>query len=108
MKDKRLLLDLLEADNEFEAIGILAQRGLFNDANAHRWVELGKMPNNQSVVHAQQSSPAAALVEKFTNGLDAILMRHCKARDINPRSVSAPQTMSIAVSRWIGDLSEKS
>ena len=48
------------------------------------------MPNNQSVVHAQQTTAAAALVEKFTNGLDAILMRHCKAAGIDPRGSQAP------------------
>jgi hypothetical protein len=70
-------------------------------------VALGKMPNNQSVVHAQQSTPAAALVEKFTNGLDAILLRKCKAEKIDPRSVAAPQNMRRAVEKWYGDLSEK-
>jgi hypothetical protein len=67
------------------------------------------MPNNQSVVHAQQSSAAAALVEKFTNGLDAILLRRCKADGIDPRnSAAAPRNMSKAVRRWFGELSEKS
>ena len=79
MIDKQLLLELLEAEYEDDAIGLLSKRGLFEEANRERWVALGKMPNNQSVVHAQQSNAAAALVEKFTNGLDAILLRHCKA-----------------------------
>ena len=52
-------------------------------------------------------APAAALVEKFTNGLDAILLRRCKAAGIDPRSIAAPQTMSKAVQNWFGDLSEK-
>jgi hypothetical protein len=65
------------------------------------------MPNNQSVVHAQQSNQAAALVEKFTNGIDAILLRYCKAAKIDPRDPTAPQRMGSAVQKFFGDLSEK-
>lgn len=65
------------------------------------------MANNQSVVHNQQSTAAAALVEKFTNGLDAILLRNCKAAGIDPRGSSAPPTMGKAVQKWFGDLSGK-
>ena len=108
MQDKELLLELLECDFEDDLVTALAKHKLFDEANAKRWVSLGKMPNNQSVVHAQQSSPAAALVEKFTNGLDAILLRHCKADGINPRGLAAPQNMTQAVQKWYGDLSEKS
>ena len=108
MTDKQLLQDLLEAEFEDDAIALLLKRGLFEDVNSKRWIALGNMPNNQSVVHAQQSSPAAALVEKFTNGLDAILLRRCKAQGLNPRSVAAPESMSKAVQKWFGDLNEKS
>src|SRR5258708_3992836 len=107
MQDFELLRELLECEFEDDVIAILSKRGLFEDTSAKRWVSLGNMPNNQSVVHAQQSSPAAALVEKFTNGLDAILLRRCKAEAIDPRGLLAPQTMTKAVQRWYGDLSEK-
>src|ERR1700728_3576123 len=108
MQDKDLLLALLDCEYEVEVMGVLAQRKLFDASNSDRWVPLGKMPNNQSVVHAQQSSPAAALVEKFTNGLDAIPLRRCKAEGIDPRSVAAPDNMPDAVRKWFGDLSDKS
>lgn len=108
MADRQLLLELLEADYEDDVISLLVKRGLFEEVNSKRWIALGGMPNNQSVVHAQQSTPAAALVEKFTNGLDAILLRRCKAAAINPDSVAAPPNMSKAVQKWFGDLGEKS
>jgi hypothetical protein len=108
MLGKQLLLDLLDADYESDAIALLVKRGMFEEGNSKRWVALGNMPNNQSVVHAQQSSPAAALVEKFTNGLDAILLRRCKAQGIDPRSLAAPPTMGKAVQKWFGDLEGKS
>jgi len=105
MQDRQLLLDLLAAETEADALAVLTKRGLLIDAT--RWRKLGSMPNNQSVVHAQQSTAPAALVEKFTNGLDAILMRLCKRAGIDPRGAAAPQGMAKAVETWLGDLSAK-
>jgi hypothetical protein len=108
LNDKELLLELVAADHEDDAIAVLSKRGLFDEANAKRWIPLGNMPNNQSIVHAQQSTASAALVEKFTNGLDAILLRRCKAEGLDPRSLGAPRNMSKAIQKWFGDLSDKS
>jgi hypothetical protein len=105
MQDRKLLDELLDAESELMMLGVLQTRGLLDDPT--RWRALGKMPNNQSIVHAQQSTAAAALIEKFTNGLDAILMRHVKAADIDPRGSAAPQNMGKAVQKFFGDLSEK-
>lgn len=105
MQDEKLLQELLAAEYENDAIWALQSRGLFGDAK--RWIALGNMANNQSVVLNQQSTSAAALVEKFTNGLDALLLRRCKAAGIDPRGGGAPQTMGRAMQDWFGDLSEK-
>jgi hypothetical protein len=107
MRDKDLLLELVECEYADDAAGVLFKRGLFDEGRANRWVPVGKMRNNQSVVQAQMSSPAGALVEKFTNGLDAILLRHCKADGQDPRGAAAPDTMGKAVQRWFGDLNER-
>jgi len=104
MQDKALLNELLAAESEEEVIVALQRRNLLKSPD--RWMYLGKMPNNQSVVQAQQSSPTAALVEKFTNGLDAILLKHCKAAGVDPRGGAAPQTMAAAVEKYFGDLSD--
>lgn len=105
MRDEKLLQELLNAENEVAVLAALNQRGLLKDTT--RWRYLGNMPNNQSIVHNQQSSPGAALVEKFTNGVDAILLRYCRARGIDPRGAKAPESMTHAVAEWFGDLSEK-
>jgi hypothetical protein len=105
MRDRQLLDDLLKAENEPEVLEILKSRGLLSDPT--RWRYLGNMPNNQSIVQAQQSNAAAALVEKVTNGIDAILLRYCKAQGIDPRGLLAPKTMAKAVEAFLGDLSEK-
>ena len=105
MRDEALLSDLLEAENEAAVVAALNSKGLLQATN--RWRYLGNMPNNQSVVLNQQSTPAAALVEKFTNGLDAILLRHCKAKGIDPRSAAAPSTMGKATELFFGDIAER-
>ncbi|GIQ75965.1 hypothetical protein [Bradyrhizobium sp. RD5-C2] len=104
MQDNQLLDEFLAAENEEVALEILTKKGLLNDEK--RWRFLGNMPNNQSVVHAQQSTAAAALVEKVTNAIDAILMRKVRAAGIDPRSPKAPQSMPAAVEKFYGDLSE--
>ncbi|GLR89451.1 hypothetical protein [Bradyrhizobium iriomotense] len=88
MQDKQLLDELLAAETEEAALEILTKKGLLNDEK--RWRFLGDMPNNQSIVHNQQTTAAAALVEKVTNAIDAILMRKVRADGIDPRGPKAP------------------
>ena len=102
MQDKELLTELLEAEDEDAVMAALERRKLLQEQNT-RWKYLGNMPNNQSIVHGQQSTPAAALVEKVTNALDAILLRHCKSMGIDPRSDAAPANMSKASEMFFGD-----
>src|SRR5262245_7044290 len=103
MYDKELLDELLEAETEKAALQALDRRGLLKDPS--RWRPLGKLPNNQSIVLNQQSTAAAALVEKVTNGIDALLLRRCKAAGLDPRAKAAPQSMGKAVQDFYGDLS---
>ncbi|MFZ2651643.1 MAG: hypothetical protein WA210_16215 [Burkholderiaceae bacterium] len=100
MRDTELLQALLASETETDVIKALDALGLLEDKS--RWRYLGNMPNNQSIVLNQQSTPAAALVEKFTNAQDALLMRYCKAAGIDPRSEMAPASMSDAVDQFLG------
>lgn len=52
MQDKELLVSLLECEYEDDVIATLSRLGLFQPKNAKRWVALGNMANNQSVVRA--------------------------------------------------------
>ena len=105
MQNTSLLQDLLAVENEQGALAALEKRGLLmNDAN---WRYVGGLPNNESIVLAQQSSPIAALVEKYTNALDAILLRCCKTDGIDPRGAGAPQTMADAIEQFFGNLDTK-
>ena len=49
------------------------------------------------IVRNQQSSPIAALVEKVTNSMDAILTKKCLEQGIKPDSKEAPQSMDEAI-----------
>lgn len=59
MRDEQLLHELLNAENETSVLESLKKRGLLSDPI--RWEYLGNMPNNQSIVHNQQSTAAAAM-----------------------------------------------
>ena len=108
MRDETLLNELLQADTELEALALLDTRDLLDPKNFKpRWRYLGGLPNNQAVVLTQQSFPGSALVEKYTNSVDSILLRRCKAAGIDPRSAGAPQNMQDAVEKFFGDLDEK-
>ena len=104
MQDSQLLMELLAAETEEAALEILTKKGLLNDEK--RWRFLGGMPNNQSIVHNQQTTAAAALVEKVTNAIDAILMRKVRAAGIDPRGPKAPQNMPDAIDKFYGDLTD--
>jgi hypothetical protein len=61
------------------------------------WLPLGDNENNFGVIENQQASPIAALIEKITNSIDAILMRRCLEAGIDPKSSAAPDSMHRAV-----------
>lgn len=69
------------------------------------WKPLGDNYNNYGIVKNQQSSPIAALVEKITNSIDAILTKKCFEYGIEPKSSQAPESMDIAVKAFFPDSS---
>lgn len=61
------------------------------------WWPLGGNENNFGVIENQQASPVAALIEKLTNSIDAILMRRCLEAGIDPKGKNAPGSMHSAI-----------
>lgn len=95
MDAKKLFFELYNASSEEEVEKVFSKNpSIFN--NSANWRPLGGNENNFGVIENQQSSPIAALIEKVTNSIDAILMRKCYENDIDPRSHEAPQTMEEA------------
>ena len=60
------------------------------------WYPLGEDENYFAVIENQQSAPIAALIEKITNSIDAVLMKKCLQAGIDPKSNQAPHSMEEA------------
>ncbi len=101
MNIERLFWDLYKAQTELEVDKVLKQHGL--DANPNYWRPYGQNESNFGVVENQQSSPIPALIEKITNGIDAILMRACIEHGIDPRSEEAPRSINEALDCFFPD-----
>lgn len=67
---------------------------IFKDSN---WEPLGQNKSNYGVVKNQQSNPIAALIEKTTNSIDALLTKKCWEVGIDPKSDIAPKSMDEAI-----------
>lgn len=61
------------------------------------WRPLGNNPSNYSIVKNQQANPIAALIEKITNSIDAILTKKCLEAGIDPKSKDAPRSIKEAI-----------
>lgn len=102
-KREELFWQLYNCKNEREVDRLIKQRTeLFAPAN---WYplgpNLGENQSNFSIVENQQSNPVAALVEKLTNAIDAILVRRCYELGIQPESKGdAPDSIENAVQRF--------
>lgn len=92
---------LLKAESEEAVTAALAECG-FDDFSDDHWVPYGEKDNNFGIVGAQQADPLAALVEKLVNSVDAVLMRECHVRGINPEGPEAPQSMREAAEKFLG------
>lgn len=96
----QLCKDLLKADTENQVIAILTDHQFWNDNS--KWRTFDDNENNYSTIGAQQADPVAALVEKLINSIDAVLLRECRLRGVDPESNQAPQTMEIALEEYFG------
>jgi hypothetical protein len=95
-----LCLELTEAESEQDVIGILNNYGLWDDDSY--WTDYGHDENNVAIIGNQTSNPEAALVEKFTNSIDAILIKEAKLRGIDPKGKTAPQSIDEAMNLFYG------
>ena len=93
---KSLFLELLHAKSEEQVHTILKKHPL--TSNPQNWVPYGDSLGNYSSFDNQMTTAEAALIEKLTNSIDAILTRQCLIKGINPSSKKAPQSMQEALS----------
>ena len=95
-KDLFLSLYSAKTENEVDTI-LLKYPQVFESEN---WHPLGGIENNFGVIENQQSNPIAALIEKITNSIDAVLMKKCMEFGIDPKSDKAPQSMDQAKTQF--------
>lgn len=100
MDIKQLALALAGCENEVEVISLLEAEGLW-DSPAN-WRSFGDNDNNWSTIGNQQSEADAALVEKIVNSVDALLMKECMIRGIEPTSDEAPRSIASALETFFG------
>jgi hypothetical protein len=60
------------------------------------WFPIGGNDSNYGIIENQQSNPIAALVEKVTNSIDAILTKKCLENGVQPEATNAPKSMEEA------------
>lgn len=94
----QLCNSLLKADSEYQVVSILKEHHYWDDNS--KWRTFDDNENNFSTIGAQQADPVAALVEKLVNSIDAVLLRECRLRSIDPESNRAPQTMEDALEEY--------
>jgi len=101
VQTKELFFKLYQAQNETDLQKVIDSIKLFHDQS--NWYPLGGTENNFGTIENQQASAIGALIEKFTNSIDATLMKKCYEVGIDPRSSIAPKTMQEAVERFYGE-----
>ncbi len=101
MSAQELCLRLVRAESEEEAIRILDETGYWN--NERLWRAYGDQENNWGTIGGQQELAEAALVEKITNSVDAMLMSGCLEKGIDPEDENeAPASAGQAAELFFG------
>lgn len=108
MNYKKLLFKLINAQDEKEVESIISSHPILSkDKN---WKPYGGREGNFSQILNQQSDTIPALVEKPINSIDALLIKECKLKGINPESPTAPNSIQKAIEKFFrikgGDFSE--
>lgn len=100
MDAERLAVQLVQAETENDVISLLKAEHYWD--NYDHWHPFGDNENNFSTIGNQQNKPDAALVEKLINSVDAMLMKECMKKGIEPSSASAPNSMYEALKQFYG------
>jgi len=98
--NKEILIKLVKATTQEELSSLINNHEFFRNCE---WRYYGNQENNAGTIKAQSPDPVGALVEKITNGIDALLTRMCWDRGIDPTSLQAPQSQKEAVRKFFGD-----
>lgn len=93
--------ELLAAESEADVQAIVESRSELSDPR--NWLPLDGRETNYNVTTNQQASGPKAATELMTNMVDAMLLKACRLKGIDPRDTrKAPQTMHEAVEKFFG------
>lgn len=92
---KALFQSLYNCKTEADIDKLILEESKLSDAK--NWFPIGESESNFSIIENQQSNPIAALVEKVTNSIDAILMKKCLETGLDPKGKAAPKSMDEAI-----------
>ncbi len=95
---EKILLGLLNAETEEEINKIIRREKILENNN--NWKSYGNLENNWGSAGNQQDEACAALVEKVTNSIDAMLLLKCKLAKIDPTSKQAPRDIFEAAEKF--------
>ena len=87
---------LFKSDGEVEVSDIIRENDLLG--NSSNWLPYGGTKNNFASFENQQSNAVPALIEKLTNSIDSMILKKCRIRGIDPKSLlEAPRSLVKAV-----------
>lgn len=99
---KKLGLKLLRAESEDEVAKIIkSNRAMSAGEN---WLPVDKRDTNFNIITNQSSTGGKAATELITNMVDAMLMKRCHEKRIDPKSADAPSTMYRAVDDFVQNM----
>jgi hypothetical protein len=112
METKKIFNQVFACNGENDLHELITENQYFKDLN--NWYPYGGKTkddrSNFSTFENQQAHSGAALVEKITNSIDALLLKQCKQQNIDPKSEKAPKTMEQATEQFFnipkGDIGE--
>ena len=112
LKMEKLFWEVFRCNGKDELHKIVTENDFLKNPN--NWYPYGgKNKDDRSnfcIFENQQAHSGAALVEKITNSMDALLLKRCKQEGIDPKSKNAPKTMEQAAEQFFdipkGDIGE--
>ena len=97
---RKLLMQLVSARSENEVRKIIDSDPL--SGNEENWKPYGGYESNFNTINNQAKNSVAALAEKPINSIDALLLKECKLRGIDPESKQALKSMKEAIEFFFG------
>lgn len=109
---QKLFRQVFNCNSENDLHKLITENQYFK--NPDNWYPYGGKTkddrSNFGTFENQQAHSGAALVEKITNSIDALLLKRCKQENIDPKSNDAPKTMEQATEQFFdipkGDIGE--